>query len=326
MAERWLPPTGVNRRQFLRAGGVLGLLTAVPSCASPFAGRSLTLATGSTQGVYYNLGVDLAAVWQEALGLTATPEVRSTAGSLDNLRQINGGSADVAFSQIDAAAVELQQTPPDAPRALRALARIYDDVVHLVVPADSPITELGHLRGMRVSLGAPQSGVEFIASRLLQVVDLRPGDELSAEHLDLAESAQALVNHRLDAFFWSGGVPTQGIDELAGAMRIRLVDLQDIVTVTRAAFPEYTAGSVAAMTYDIPEAITTLLVRNVLVVTADMPDDLAGALVESMFAAQESLAETSPIALTIDPRAAIGTQPVPLHPGAEEFYRSEKDG
>jgi TRAP transporter TAXI family solute receptor len=326
MVDRRVTPGRVSRRQILRAGALLGLLGAVQSCSSPFAGRSLTLATGSMQGVYYNLGVALAAVWQDALGLSAPPEVRSTAGSLDNLRQLGAGSADVVFSQIDAAADLFEQTPQDSPRSLRALARIYDDVVHLVVPADSPITELGHLRGMRVSVGAPQSGVSLIASRLLAVAGLRAGDDLSAEQLGLTASATALVNRRLDAFFWSGGLPTQGVVDLAAEMQIRLVDLQSIIPDARKAYPEYAAGTVPAMSYGIPDAISTLLVRNVLLVTADMPDDLAGSLVESLFEAQQRLARATPIALTISPRAAIGTQPVPLHPGAEQFYRSEKDG
>jgi TRAP-type uncharacterized transport system substrate-binding protein len=91
-------------------------------------------------------------------------------------------------------------------------------------------------------------------------------------------------------------------------------------------YPEYVAGTVPAANYGIPEPVTSLLVRNVLLVTADMPDDLAAALVEALFKARQQLAEVTPIALTIDPRAAIGTQPVPLHPGAQQFYRSEKAG
>jgi hypothetical protein len=74
------------------------------------------------------------------------------------------------------------------------------------------------------------------------------------------------------------------------------------------------------------EPVTTLLVRNVLLVTADMPDELAEELVRSMFAAQAELAEAARAAVTIDPRSAIGTQPVELHPGAARFYRAEKDG
>ncbi len=316
----------VTRRAALWTGAALGLLAALAACSSPFAGRRLAVATGSTEGVYYALGTALAGVWQDALDLDVRPEVRSTAGSVDNLARLTGRRVDVAFSQIDAAAGWLSTTGPADPRSLRALARIYDDVVHLVVPADSPVVTPADLRGRRVSVGAPDSGVSLVALRLLEVAGLVPGTDLRAEQLGITESAAALVAGAVDAFFWVGGLPTQGITALAGTLPIRLVDLETLIDPVRAAHPVYAAGTVPARSYDIPEPITTLLVRNVLLVTADMPDDLARALVGSLFEAQETLAETSPAALTIDPRSAIGTQPVPLHPGAEQFYRAEKDG
>jgi TRAP transporter TAXI family solute receptor len=316
---------GLGRRELLRAGALLGLLGVLPACSAPFAGRRLTLATGATAGVYYNFGTALAGVWRTDLGLDATPQVRSTAGSFDNLQQLDDGSADVAISQIDAVARRLGALAADDPRSPRALARIYDDVVHLVVPAGSPVTTPEQLRGTRVSVGAPDSGVSLVARRMLEVAGLTPGTDLSAEQLGIAESAEALRAGRLDAFFWVGGLPTQGITTLAAAMPIRLVDLESIVGAARKAYPEYAVGTVPATSYGMREPITSLLVRNVLLVPADMPDDLAGALAESLSGAQEALAVATP-ALTIDPRAAIGTQPVPLHPGAEAFYRAAKDG
>lgn len=315
----------LDRREVLRAGALLGLLAAVTACSSEFAGRRLTLATGATEGVYYNFGTVLAKVWQGDLGLAVAPEVRSTAGSFDNLQQLDAGTADVAICQIDAAASRLGELAPGDPRAPRALARIYDDVVHLVVPQSSPVTSPAQLRGLRVSGGAPDSGVALVARRMLEVSGLTPGVDLSVEQLSISASATALVAGRLDAFFWVGGLPTQGITDLAAAMPIRLVDLETIVDPARRAYPEYAASTIPAKSYGMTEPITTLAVRNVLLVTADMPDDLADALARSLSGAQEALAATSPAALTIDPRAAIGTQPVPLHPGAVAFYRATKD-
>jgi uncharacterized protein len=229
------------------------------------------------------------------------------------------------FSQVDTAAVQLARSPAADPRAPRALARIYDDVVHVVVPATSQATTLADLRGTRVSIGAPDSGVRVIAERLLATAGLSPATDFQAIQLGINESVDAVARGELDAFFWSGGLPTRGVSALAEVRPIRLLNLEDIVTPVRAAFPEYAAGTVPAQSYGIPDPITTLLVRNFLLVGAGMPDDLASALVEGLFAAQEQLAAASPAALTIDLRAAIGTQPVPLHPGAERFFRAEKD-
>jgi uncharacterized protein len=175
-----------------------------------------------------------------------------------------------------------------------------------------------------VSVGAPDSGVRVIAERLLAVAGLSTAADLLAVQLGIDESLAAVAAGEIDAFFWSGGLPTRGVSDLAERQPIRLLDLEDVVAPMRASFPVYAAGTVPARSYGIPEPVTTLLVRNFLLVGAGMPDELARALVAGLFAAQEELAAASPAALTIDLRAAIGTQPVPLHPGAERFFREEK--
>lgn len=314
----------VDRRAVLRGLGLLGLLAAAPGCASPFATQRLRLATGGTQGVYFTLGTALARAWQEELELENTPVVRATAGSVDNLQLLAAGSADVVFSQVDTAADQLARTAPGDPRAPRALARIYDDVVHVVVPAGSPVTSLAGLRGARVSIGAPDSGVFVIATRLLSAAGLRADADLRAVQLGINGSVSAMIAGDIDAFFWSGGLPTRGVTDLAAAMPIRLLDLDDIIGAVRATFPVYAPGTVPAMSYRIPAPVTTLFVRNFLLVGAGMGDELARALVATLFETQEQLEQVSPAALTIDTRSAIGTQPVPLHPGAEQFFRDEK--
>ena len=314
----------VPRRAVLRGAAALGLLAALPGCASPNAGLRLTIATGSTQGVYYALGSALATAWRDELGLTNAPSVRSTAGSVDNLQLLATRTADVAFSQVDTAADQLARTAPDDPSGPRALARIYDDVVHVVVPASSPITSIAQLRGARVSVGAPDSGVFVIAQRVLQAVNLAMAGDVRAVYLGLDASATALREGRIDAFFWSGGLPTRGVSDLAAALPIRLLELQDVLQRIRTTYPVYASGTVPAGSYGTAQPVSTLFVRNVLLVRAEMPEQVAHGLAAALFARQPQLAQASPAALTIDLRAAIGTQPVPLHPGAERWYREAK--
>ena len=319
-----MPGSGgaVRRRTVLRALGLLGGLAVLPACAADFAETRLTLATGAMEGGYFAVGTALAEAWRRELGLRTKPAVLSTKGSLDNLRLLTGGSADLVFCQVDVAADQLARQPPDAPTAPRALARLYDDMVHVVTAAASPIQTMAQLRGARVSLGDPDSGVYFIAKRLLETAALAPERDMQAVQLGIGPSATALAEGRIDAFFWSGALPTRGLTALAGQLPIRLVDLADVVGPLCAAHPEYAPGTVPAGSYGIPAPVTSLLVRNVLLVGARMPDGLAEALTETLFATQEELARASSAALTIDPRAAIGTQPVLLHTGAEQFYRA----
>ena len=311
----------LTRRALLVAVGA-GLLAA---CSGPFADVRLRLATGSPQGVYFRLGSVLAAAWRDDLGLAAAPEVLSTAGSGENLALLLAGQADVVFSQADVAVEELGAlAPADAPRAL---ARIYDDAVQVVVADDSPFTTVSGLRGARVSVGAADSGVSVVSARLLAAAGLTEAD-LAAERLGLDDSAQALLDGRIDAFFWSGGLPTPAVEALARRLPIRLLDLSADGTLdaVREQHPVYAPGTVPALRYaGLRDPVATMLVRNVLLVPAALPDDLAAALVEVLFTERARLAQAGPAALTIDPRAAIGTEPVLLHPGAERFFRDTRD-
>jgi hypothetical protein len=319
------PARRVGRRAVLRAAA-LGTLAAAAGCAAPFAGVALRIATGSRQGVYFALGSALAVAWHEELDLAVPPEVIGTAGSADNLDLLAAGAADVVFSQVDVAAERLSRVPADDPGALRALARVYDDVLHLVVPVGSPITGVADLRGRRVSVGQDGSGVIVVSERVLEAAGLAFAD-LRAERLGLVDSVEAVAQGRIDAFFWSGGLPTQGVAGLAERTPIRLVDLDEggVLTALRARYPVYAPGTVPARSYaGLAEPVTTLLGRNFLLVRADMSDDLAAGLVEVLFREREGLADVAASALTIDLRAAIGTQPVALHPGALRYYREER--
>ncbi|WP_051580121.1 TAXI family TRAP transporter solute-binding subunit [Pseudonocardia acaciae] len=317
----------IPRRAVLRASAATAataVAASLPGCGSRLAGTRLTLGTGFSQGVYYTLGGALADAWQNRLELAQRPVVRPTAGSVDNLTLLGAGSVDVIFATADVADAAL--AAPSAPgRMPRALARIYDDALQVVVPADSPITRLADLRGHRVSLGAADSGVLVAAKRLLEAAGLSPGNDLQASLLGLDESVAALRDGRIEAFFWTGGLPTVGLTALAKVRPIRLLDLAEVATAVRHRYPVYDVGTVTAGTYGIPAPVTALLVRNFLLVAAQMPDELAGGLVEAMFDERERLVRANPAGRAIDTRSAIGTQPVPLHPGAERYYRELKD-
>jgi TRAP transporter TAXI family solute receptor len=320
-----MPGQPLSRRTVMRALGGLGLIAALPACSSAYADLHLTVATGSRNGVYYTLGGALATAWRDALGMREPPVVASTDGSINNLQLLADRKADVAFNQIDTAADQLAHTAPADPRSLRALARIYDDFVHVVVPAGSALTSLAQLRGARVALGSPGSGVLFMAQRVLQSRGISPEKDLRAVHLGLDDSVAAMKKGGIDAFFWSGGLPTPAVAELAMSVPIRLLNLQEDLAPIHAAYPEYATGTVPAGTYRLTQPVTTLLVHNVLLVRAEMAEDIAHGLVAALFTRQEQIAQASPNAQKIDMRAAIGTEPVPLHPGAERWFREARN-
>lgn len=304
-----------------RAVLVLGAVAVgglVAGCQSRYGDLRLTIATGTTDGVYYPVGVKLAGIWAAQMDIP-TPTVLKTDGSLQNITLLLDRKADVAFGSADAAT-------SDAAKLL-ALARIYDDFVQIVVRADAPIHTLADLAGHDVSVGPLDSQVWLVADRILGVTGVRGVRQV---YRDLNDSITAMQTGRIDAFFWSGGLATTSITALSKQMDIRLLDLQTdpskVLAAMRAAHPEYNQAVVPDGTYGRGNGpVTTLTVPNFLLVTDRMPADVAQALVSGLFSATNVLVGVNPhAALGIDLQEAIYTEPVQLHPGAVDYYRNAK--
>lgn len=286
---------------------------------------TVDIATGNTRGVYFGYGTALATMVRAELpGVRA--RVQSTEGSVDNLRRVASRQSTVAFTAADVASDAVTgRAPFTEPLPIRAIARVYDDYVHLVVRADSPIRSAADLRGHRVSLGQSGSGTEIIARRVLSALRLTPDDLAAAQPFGLERSANALEHGTIDAFFWSGGLPTEGVTDLTTHVAIRLVPLADLAPAMRGFSPAYRAATAPAETYPgIDTAVHTLAVPDYLVTRADTDAALVYQLTRVLFAARRQLAATVAIAGVLDARAAIETAPVALHPGALRYYRDTK--
>jgi uncharacterized protein len=299
---------------------VFALLTVLAGCQGQFPGLNLVIATGSSDGVYYQLGSKLADSWAQQLNISR-PKVQETAGSPDNIRRLREGTADIAFGSADAVI-----NPDQGPRKLRALARIYDDYIQVVVRGDGPIHHLSDLAGRRVSVGLADSQVQLVANRILQAAGER--NVVRVEE-SLNDSIAAMKAGTIDAFFWSGGVPTPSIANLDKSVTIRLLDLNSdpsgVLPKMLGLYPVYGTAVVPAGTYQAgSDPVTTLTVPNFLLVTDRMPNDVAQALVNGLFNAADQLARVNRAALAIDVHTAIYTDPVLLHPGAENYYRAAK--
>lgn len=315
---------GLVRRDVLRLGAVAAL-AATAGC-----GRSawddlpdtrLVIATGNRGGVFHRYGEALATVLTDTVtGLEVT--TRPTAASVENARLVADGEADLGLSLADTAGDAVRGTGAfRKPVELSALARTYDSYVHLVVRADSPITDVRHLRGKRVGLGAVGSGTRVTARRILQEarVGLR---EMTADASELAVAAEMLHAGELDAFFFVSGIPNSAVTELARSIPIRLVDLAhwapDLVSRYG---PEYVAAPVPVSTYDLPEGIETVSVKNYVLARPSLPPDVAYAVTRVMFEAQDAVERLAPGVRQPTLGTAIFTSPVPLHRGARRYYR-----
>jgi TRAP transporter TAXI family solute receptor len=217
-------------------------------------------------------------------------------------------------------------TPFSNPIQVRAVARLYDDYVHLVVLADSPIHHLADLRGRRVSIGADGAGIQLTAERLLGVAGVSRTSIVPAT-MDLAESASALQAGDIDAFFWSGGLPTDGVTKLADELPIRLVDLRSEAALMREEYGSvYRIANIPEGTYSGVTAVTTVAVPNLLVTLPGTDERFVEDFTSEIFASVQTAGEVLPVALQLNSGLAIYTEPIPLHAGAEAYFRSRKPG
>lgn len=301
------------------AAGVL-----VPAAAGPAV--RLSIATGGTGGVYFPLGGGLASLISKHIpGVTATAEV--TPASVDNMRLIQAKRVDLALTLADTAydAFKGEEAFRGSPVPIRTLAPLYNNFNHLVTVEGVGIATIADLRGKRVSVGAPGSGTEVTALRILEAAGLHPDRDIRRERLGVAASVDAIKDRKIDALFWSGGLPTASILDLAVSpgMRIRMVPLDALVPVMQRRWGNLYFRSVIqkefypGMAADAP----TIGVANLLVVHQDFDAELAYQITKLLFERRPELAQIHKEAANITTIGAAGRSPVPFHPGAIRYFR-----
>ena len=286
-------------------------------------GGSLSIATGGTGGVYAVYGGGLAdLVTKQLEGYRATAE--TTSASVDNLLLIGRKSSDVAFSLADTAidGVEGREAFKE-PVPTQALANIYSNYTHVVTLAGKPIESVEDLNGKTVSVGSPNSGTEVIAVRILEAAGLDPSKDIKRTQLGVEESVTALRDGSIDAFFWSGGLPTGSITDLATTDDMRLLPTTEYAPELNEKYGEaYEESSVEPGVYKgVDDAVDTIAVPNYLMVNEAMDEELAYQMTKLLYDQKEQLVKVHPEAEKLDPaRGREIVSPVELHPGAQRYY------
>jgi TRAP transporter TAXI family solute receptor len=297
------------------------------STSSPPRVVRLSIATGGTGGVYYVYGGALARLISESVpGVEATAEV--TSASIDNLKFLRDAKADIAFTLADTLkdATEGQGAFAGRPVDLRALAVLYTNVTHVVTKKDSGITKLADLRGKVVSMGSAGSGTETIADRTLAAAGLDSAREIQRENLSAQASADALKDGKIDAFFWSGGLPTAAVLDLAISVPISVLDTAGVLPKLQGRYGEglYRPVSIPPSTYTSVETeVHTFGVSNVLVVPANFDEPRAYLIVKAMFEKRTALAAAHAEARNLSLESAVKGSPVPFHQGALKYYAEQ---
>jgi uncharacterized protein len=305
---------------------VLAAVVAACSPNDPPGGEGrLSIATGGSGGVYQVYGGGLADLLSDELPDSPTT-AETTSASVDNLVLVARDESDIAFSLADTAidAVEGNESFGE-PQPVRALATLYPNITQVVVKADSGIESIEEMEGKTVSVGSPGSGTEVIALRLLDVAGVDPDDDIAKRQLGVGESVQAIRDGSIDAFFWSGGVPTGAVTDLATTDDIRLVALDGYLDAMRERYGEaYAEAEVEDDEYSGVPGTKTIGVPNLLMVNQRMSDELAHQITQALYEGKDRLATIVPAAEALDPeKGREVVSPVELHPGAVRYYSEQ---
>lgn len=301
----------------------------------------VVIATGGIGGVYYYYGTVLAEILNKKANVNAT--AIQTAASIDNILLINERSDPKANTYycgmvLPESAFLAYTGQHDRFKAkpatnIRTLFATYPNYLHIVTTKGTA-NVLQNLQGKRVSLGAPGSGTEVEANLVLQAAKMDPKKFAKVERLGASESAQALSEGTIDAFFWSGGLPTGSIAELAHTLarkgkQIDFITVPAGSTVARAfdkAFPSLAeVRPLSKDVYDSARNVSALAFWNAFMCSADMPAELAEAITKATFESLPELtAAVKPASdTTLKNAMLLSKSKVPYHEGALKYLKGK---
>jgi len=284
----------------------------------------INILTGGTSGVYYPIGVGLSQLYSNGIEGSKT-SVQATKASVENLNLLQSGRGELALALGDSVADAwngVEEAGFKAPlKKLRAIAGTYPNYIQIVANKESGITTLADLKGKRISVGAPKSGTELNARAIFAAAGLSYEDMGKVEFLPYAESVELIKNRQLDATLQSSGLGMAAIRDLAATLPITFVAIPAEITakIDNAA---YQAASIPAGTYDGQDTdVATVAITNILVSHEGVSEEVAYQMTKLMFDNLERLGNAHSAAKDIQLEGAAKDLPIPLHPGAERFYK-----
>lgn len=287
---------------------------------------SLTIGTGFPSGVYYPMGGGIAKIVSKHMpGYSA--KVEATGGSVDNLKLLSTNRIDIGFSMADASLDAYTGTDKfkSGKLAVRALMVLYPNPLHVVALERPDISKIADLKGKRVATGAPGSATEVIALRVLEAHGIDKDKDVTRERLSLEESVAALKDRKIDVLFWTGGVPTAAIANLASTpgLKVRLIDHDDAVdNMVKKYGTLYSKQEISLKAYPgLSKGAKVAAVWNILVVSESMNAQLAYAIVKAISENKAEMVEAHKEAGNISlENQKTDTSPIPFHPGAVKYF------
>lgn len=285
----------------------------------------MVLATGGTAGTYYPFGGAMAKIWNSKIpGMNVTAQ--ATGASVENVRLVNRKEAELAIVQSDTIdfAFNAKEAFKEKLTKMAALAVLYPEAIQVVVRGDSKINRFDDLKGMKIGVGAPGSGTEANFRQISDIYGLKKED-VKAQYLSFSESAEQFKDKHIDAFIATAGIPNAAIMDIGTQHSIRILNIaDDKAALVVKKYPFLSPFTIPANTYkNQANAVKTIAVNAVLIMSTEVKEDVAYNIVKSLFENQGELAAAHAKGKELSLKTASSGVSVPFHPGAVKYYKEK---
>lgn len=302
------------------------LVTALMALSGAFGREFITFGTASVVGIYYPVGGATSQIINQAdIGLRAT--VEATGGSEANIVLLRDGELDLALAQSDVVYQAyngvIRPVFEDNPvESLRTMMGLHAEPLHLVCSADAGVETIDDIRGLRVNIGNPGSGIRFTTEQALEALGISQ-DEFQAEGLTGPESVDFLRDDRIDCLFYTIGIGGAAMMDVSETMDVTFVELAgpELESLVDE-FPYYAFTTIPAGTYrGQDDDITVFGVKALFVTTTNLSEEHAYNIVTAILDNIDQFRDTHPALAFLEAEDFLTGLGAPLHPGAEQAYR-----
>ncbi|HDQ39957.1 MAG TPA: TAXI family TRAP transporter solute-binding subunit [Desulfonatronum sp.] len=303
----------------------LGLMFSAPQAMAKqdvlFGGAAIT-------GVYYQVALQISNIMNKHMGDKYNYIGRPTGGSVFNINALDRVAFDFAVAQSDRnwqgynGAADWDGKPITG---LRSVFSMHPETVMLVTRKDAGINSLEDLKGKRVNIGNPGSGQRGNAEDVLRLYGLDYTKDFSAEQLQQNEASRALVDQKIDAFFYTVGNPSATIEEPAQSVDLMMIPINsDAIKAFVAEHPYYIMTTIPAGTYHgIDQDIETYAVTATVVTNEAVAEEVVYDMVKTVFDNLEELKASHAAFRNLNPEEMLQGLSAPFHPGAVKYYKEK---
>lgn len=282
--------------------------------------KSISILTGGTGCTYYPLGGAMASIIQEETGINANAQ--SSGASAENMNTLKQGEAEVAFAQTDIASYALNgelMFEGNKVENVQAIGTLYPETVQIVTLKGSGIESVEDLKGKKVSIGAPGSGVSANAQQILEIHGISLND-IKVQNLSFDESVDGIQSGSIDAAFVTAGTPTGAVEALAAQKEVKIIPISaEKVKQLIEKYPFYAEDTIPAGTYGIDSDVTTVAVKAMLVARKDLDEETVYNITKAIFENTDKITHAKGKLIKAE-TALDGIGNIPLHPGAEKYF------